>query len=305
MTSERATLSVTTSERTTNHSTTMEKLTSQNLTSNSPNMTSPRATISGTTSERTTNHGTTMEKLTSQNLTSNGLNMTSQRSTLSVKTSERTTNHVTTMEKLTSQNLTSNGLNITSEMATISVTTSERTTIHGTTMEKLTSQKPTSNRLDCSSVTVGSSSGVYTIYVDNQPLDVYCEMTKSGQWTVFQRRIDGSTDFYRTWQEYKQGFGNVNSEYWLGNDNLHKILSKGNYTLRVDLEDWVGKMRYAEYDTFAVGNEATNYELTIANYDGNAARSSVQTESNFGTDDGSDDAAVQAFACGSVGNGVK
>ncbi|XP_071177271.1 fibrinogen-like protein A [Mytilus edulis] len=237
-------------------------------------MTSQRVTISGTTSKQTTNHGTTMEKLTSQNLTSNGLNMTSQRATLGVTTSERTTNHGTTMEKLTSHNLTSNGLNMTSEMATISVTTGKRTTNHGTTMEKLTSQKPTSNGLhDCSDVSVGNSSGVYTIYVDNQPLDVYCEMTGSGQWTVFQRRMDGLTDFNRTWQEYKQGFGNVNSEYWLGNDNLHKILSTGNYTLRVDLDDWLGNMLYAEYDTFVVGNESTNYVLTIANYNGNAGDS--------------------------------
>ncbi|XP_063448308.1 ficolin-1-like [Mytilus trossulus] len=137
-------------------------------------------------------------------------------------------------------------------------------------MEILTTQKPTSNGPDCNGISGGSSSGVYTIYVENLPLDVYCEMTGSGQWTVFQRRIDGSTDFYRTWQEYKQGFGNVNSEYWLGNDNLHKILSTGNYKLRVDLEELNGEVRYAEYETFDVGNEATNYELTIGNYNGNA-----------------------------------
>ncbi|CAG2235157.1 Angiopoietin-related protein 1,Fibrinogen gamma-B chain,Ficolin-1-A,Angiopoietin-1,Fibrinogen C domain-containing protein 1,Ryncolin-1,Tenascin-N,Angiopoietin-related protein 7,Angiopoietin-related protein 6,Ficolin-3,Fibroleukin,Fibrinogen-like protein 1,Ficolin-1,Ficolin-1-B,Fibrinogen beta chain,Angiopoietin-4,Tenascin-R,Ryncolin-2,Techylectin-5B,Fibrinogen C domain-containing protein 1-A,Microfibril-associated glycoprotein 4,Ryncolin-3,Fibrinogen gamma chain,Tenascin-X,Ficolin-2,Fibrinogen alpha chain len=221
--------------------------------------------------DETENIETTVSGITRENTTK--IVMTSERATFSVTTSERTTNHGTTMEKLTSQKPTSNGLNMTSQRATISGTTSERTTNHGTTMEKLTSQKPTSNGLDCSGVTVGSSSGVYTIYVDNQPLDVYCEMTSSGQWTVFQRRIDGSTDFYRTWQEYKQGFGNVNSEYWLGNDNLHKILSTGNYKLRVDLEDWAGKMRYAEYDTFVVGNEATNYVLTIANYNGTAGDS--------------------------------
>ncbi|XP_063448492.1 ficolin-1-like [Mytilus trossulus] len=195
--------------------------------------------------------------------------MTSERATLSITTSKRTT-----MEELTSQNLTSNGLNMTSQRTTIIGTTSERTTTYGTAIGKLTSQTPTSNGLrDCSGVTVGSSSGVYTIYVDNQPLDVYCEMTGSGQWTVFQRRIDGSTDFYRTWQEYKQGFGSLNSEYWLGNDNLHKIICTGNYKLRVDLEDWNGETQYAEYDTFVVGNEATNYVLTIENYNGTAGDS--------------------------------
>lgn len=33
---------------------------------------------------------------------------------------------------------------------------------------------------------------------------------------MFQKRQDGSEDFYRTWTEYKNGFGKLRSEFWLG-----------------------------------------------------------------------------------------
>lgn len=71
-----------------------------------------------------------------------------------------------------------------------------------------------------------------------------------GGWTVFQRRQDGSVNFDRSWKEYKEGFGDLHTEYWLGNEHIHDLTSQGDYMLRIDLEDWSGKHKHAVYQSF-------------------------------------------------------
>ena len=108
------------------------------------------------------------------------------------------------------------------------------------------------------------TSGVFTISPDDeQAFDVLCDqITAGGGWTVFQKRLDGSVNFFRNWTYYKQGFGNLSGEFWLGLDKIHRLTSQTNNKLRVELEDFEGNTAYAEYDTFAVANEGDKYKMS-------------------------------------------
>ena len=120
-----------------------------------------------------------------------------------------------------------------------------------------------------------NSSGMYTINPDGgKPIHVLCDMTtECGGWTVFQKRLDGSVDFYLGWESYKNGFGDLNGEFWLGNDNLHRLTAAGDVMLRVDLEDFDGNVTCAEYTTFKVADEGDKYRLLIGGYNGTAGDS--------------------------------
>ena len=111
---------------------------------------------------------------------------------------------------------------------------------------------------------------MYVIKPDNLPaFNVFCDQTTAGEgWTVFQKRLDGSVDFYLDWSDYKAGFGDLNGEFWLGLDKIHRLTSNDSNMLRVDLEDFEGNTRFAKYDMFRVMSENDKYKLSLGAYSG-------------------------------------
>ncbi|XP_052064326.1 ficolin-1-like [Mytilus californianus] len=129
--------------------------------------------------------------------------------------------------------------------------------------------------IDCNDIPDKCPSGVYKVFPKHtQGIDVYCEMNlDEGHWTVFQRRENGYVDFYRGWNDYKSGFGNPKLEFWLGNDILHSLTSRGKYEMRIDLFDFDGNNAFAKYKEFRIGDESSKFKLTADGYYGTAGNS--------------------------------
>ena len=118
-----------------------------------------------------------------------------------------------------------------------------------------------------------TQNGVYTIdpkcpYIE--PFKVYC----NNEYTIFQRRMDGSVNFTRGWAEYASDFGDVWGEHWMGLEKIHCLTTRTARTeMRIDMADFRGDKKYAYYNFFMVGNAASKYKLQVAGYSGTAGDS--------------------------------
>uniref|UniRef100_A0A182M472 Fibrinogen C-terminal domain-containing protein n=1 Tax=Anopheles culicifacies TaxID=139723 RepID=A0A182M472_9DIPT len=144
------------------------------------------------------------------------------------------------------------------------------------------------------------NSGVYIMQPDasnNLTFEVSRDWTNNhgfgDNWIVFQRRLDGSVNFFRNWTEYKQGFGDLRGEHWLGLEKLHAILKTRRHELLIVLEDFDGVIAYAHYDNFQIGNESEKYVLkSVGRYSGTAGDSiAYQRDEEFSTYDQDNDKA--------------
>ena len=86
-------------------------------------------------------------------------------------------------------------------------------------------------------------------------------------WLVFQRHSSSAVTFHRGWGGYKDGFGNLANDFWLGNEKLHRITKFGGYTIRLDIVT-NNLNKYAKYDDFRIGDESQMYKLTLGDYSG-------------------------------------
>ncbi|XP_068150529.1 fibroleukin-like [Drosophila tropicalis] len=102
-----------------------------------------------------------------------------------------------------------------------------------------------------------------------------CKSNNAGSgWILIQRRVNGEVDFNRNWQEYKFGFGNLNSSFFVGLEFLHLMTRIQAYELYIEITDKNNVKTYAQYDNFIVGSQEEAYQLkSLGNYTGTAGDS--------------------------------
>ncbi|VDI31996.1 Hypothetical predicted protein [Mytilus galloprovincialis] len=117
--------------------------------------------------------------------------------------------------------------------------------------------------------------GVYNITLPpGRSIYVLCDLqTAGGRWTVFQHRKDGSVNFDMSWFWYKYGFGNTNTEGWIGNRNLYWLTSSRKTEMLILMEAWDGTWKYASYSQFYINSLSDKYRLTVSGFSGTAGDS--------------------------------
>ena len=136
-----------------------------------------------------------------------------------------------------------------------------------------------------------TASGVYTVTINGNAVDVLCSMEDGSMWTVIQQRVNDGVNFTRGWDKYKEGFGDRKGSFWLGLENIYNIVGVGTpYRVKFYITDSVKGTKTATYETFSITDESDKYRLTILGYSGDAGDSmSLHNEMQFSTFDNDND----------------
>jgi len=83
-------------------------------------------------------------------------------------------------------------------------------------------------------------------------------------WIIIQQHVDSIFDWELPWSTYVDGFGSINSNFWLGLENLYRLTSANSYRLRIEVCQYgTGDWYSAEYSTFTISDAADEYRLVF------------------------------------------
>ncbi|XP_037726622.1 angiopoietin-related protein 7-like isoform X2 [Drosophila subpulchrella] len=115
----------------------------------------------------------------------------------------------------------------------------------------------------------GCPSDIYKIKLPE--MDLFEAPCNSSGWMTIQRRKDGSVEFDLDFKEYKDGFGDLAGEFFLGLEKLHRLTKDRPHELFIKLGLADESTSYAHYDSFEIAGEEDNYLLvSVGDYSGTA-----------------------------------
>lgn len=99
------------------------------------------------------------------------------------------------------------------------------------------------------------------------PFEVYCLTDPKGTcgWTLVWRRNEISDDFNRTWSEYRNGFGELEDNFFIGLDKLYALTNAETQQLRIGIKYSEHNWELDIFEEFVVGNVCTQYEVYVKN----------------------------------------
>ena len=104
-------------------------------------------------------------------------------------------------------------------------------------------------------------------------IHVHCDMdTDCGGWTVIQRRNTtlGTVNFTRNWEDYENGFGDLDGEFWIGLKNIHELTNQQEVDLQISVWNDTKTAITWNFPTFRVSGPENKYQLTISDGSGDS-----------------------------------
>ncbi|XP_051861686.1 fibrinogen-like protein 1 [Drosophila albomicans] len=116
----------------------------------------------------------------------------------------------------------------------------------------------------------GDYPGVHEIRVSGiGSVDVLCDSQLAGPgWIVIQQRVGGNESFNRDWATYRKGFGEMDSDFFLGLEKIHRITSLQRFELYIHLVALNGSTYNARYDDFKISDEDSGFKLSLGKFSG-------------------------------------
>ncbi|ALC39862.1 maker547 [Drosophila busckii] len=132
----------------------------------------------------------------------------------------------------------------------------------------------------------GKSNEIQRIRIPGtESFQVLCAAKIAGEgWTVILNKRQHTGSFYRTWYEYRNGFGDLQDDFFIGLQRLHLMTKFQPHELYVEIKDFWNTTSYASYSNFSIGNETEAYKLlTLGAFTGGKDYFKTQLHMKFST----------------------